>query len=300
MSHGENLNLRINKKESFVLPEILSEERPEEYIVRVKETFRDFFIFPFEDKAFILMAEASLKIRREIDTQPRIKFSREKSDKVLEILEENVSRTSNTFPVRDEEGSLQFLGYKRTRGLSMYIRQLVFFPYNEDESKLYVDERCIEGKNIWLLGGGDSVQDLLKDDSVHPASVVNIDPYIGRETLDKNPNGTYRSENIDACDFEGVEKMRTERDIPLADEMWALYSVPVYLETPKQIEGLFKTITQNLAPGGVCRISPLELQGVNFESCKKALIEQVRIIADSANFNAYVVRDTLIIERLPE
>jgi hypothetical protein len=290
-----------SKIESLVLPDVLPEERPEEYMGRIQDKFREILLLSLLDhRQFILIVEAIFKIRTEIDTQPRIKFSREKSDRVLEILDKTILETYYTLPEKKEGDDLSFFEYKRNRNLIMNIYSLTLFSYDIEECREYVNERFINGKNIWLLGGGDSVQDLLTDRSLTPASVVNIDPYIGYESVGKNPNGIYRSEGIDASNFVAIEKMRTERDIPLADEMWALYSVPVYLETPGQIEGLFKTITQNLAKEGVCRIFPLELQETNFEACKQELLNQVRLITDSPDFNAYVVFDTLIIERLPE
>ena len=55
-------------------------------------------------------------------------------------------------------------------------------------------------------------------------------------------------------DTEILQQELQVRDLGPFDEMWASFSVPYYLNTPEGFEGMFETITNNLAEGGIARI----------------------------------------------
>jgi len=312
MGYEEQLGQEVF--EDFVVPEILPEERPEEYLCRVYEAMDDRFIYPLSHPGSgPALKEAFRLISINANTVARAKFSEKKNREILCELKRVMKMKSGGAKTPDlKEGQRSYKGFIRERvflnssasmhlSYQSYARLMFFVEYSAEESMEYLKQKVV-GKNIWLLGGADSVQDLLNADSeMQPASIVNIDPYIGEETATKNPYNIYLSESIDASDDQAVKEMREKNNIPLADEMWALYSVPYYLQKPRKIIGLFKMIIENLAPGGAARIHPIETQKAGlFINCRKAFMKQIGLIMNMPDFNVYIAGETLIIERLPE
>lgn len=136
--------------------------------------------------------------------------------------------------------------------------------YAFDKVKTIFEKR-INGKNIVLLGGGNSIMDLLTQATFTPKSVINIDPYLTTEPIDKNTRGLYYSIPIAAENPEMVSEFKKVSPV-LADEIWATYSVPCYLETREDIFALFQNIDGLLAKNGTARIYPLSLANFTHEA----------------------------------
>nr|MCU0680625.1 hypothetical protein [Planctomycetota bacterium] len=63
---------------------------------------------------------------------------------------------------------------------------------NSPEAREYLKKK-LDGKVIYLLGGGKSANDLLKDNQINPKQIVNIDPFISEENIERNEKGFYKS-----------------------------------------------------------------------------------------------------------
>lgn len=172
-----------------------------------------------------------------------------------------------------------------------------------------LDER-INGKIIYLLGGGDSGQDFLQSEKFHPQQVINIDPYHQSDTVAKNNRKLYRSLSVGAQEI-NLTQMLEEESIPKADEIWATYSVPCYLETAGEIKQLFENIDKVLNVGGVARIYPLRLinfktespqafKGESVELRKKAWDDSILELLRSGRYNFELVNNAMRLEKLSD
>lgn len=164
-------------------------------------------------------------------------------------------------------------------------------------------EHNINDKHIMLFGGGQSMMDLLTENKFHPASITNIDPYIKDEVLEKNSRGIYRSIVIGA---ESTDLMKTihNEEIPAPDEIWATYSVPLYLENVKDIENLFANVDSLLAKGGSFRVYPIALlnfatekndlfsRSDNFNLRQEAWIKSLMVLCKKENYNLEIINNT--------
>ena len=81
----------------------------------------------------------------------------------------------------------------------------------------------------------------------------------------------------------------------LADEIWASYSVPYYNEKPEEINNLFDNIKGLLKEGGNCRITPISTQN---EQSNQALLDNLKAIVNSKEYNIHLLKNTLIIHKL--
>lgn len=182
-----------------------------------------------------------------------------------------------------------------------YVQSLFLIGGSYEAVKEYVYYK-INGKKVSLLGGGNSIADLLSDENIHPSVVINIDPYITSEKSDKEKSYPYVSLPIKAEDSGAVISAMQERQIDGFDEVWASYSVPYYLENPDEIKNLFTTIKSMLLEGGTARIVPLKIKDNGTNDGVNELINQVKIILDSPEYNAYFVNHplggTLFIKKL--
>lgn len=152
----------------------------------------------------------------------------------------------------------------------------------------------LNDKRICLLGGGESAQDLVESQEVRPSKIVNIDPYLESENIDRGLNNKYQSLPIKADDPALLEKLGNEGNDKF-DEVWASYSVPFYNKTPEEIKNLFGNIQNLLAENGNCRITPLTAQN---QECIDAMLGELAQIKDSKKFNLHLMHDTLIIHKL--
>src|SRR3989344_3913615 len=160
----------------------------------------------------------------------------------------------------------------------------------------------IEGKKVLNIGGKNMLVDILKRDglgkNLSPDCIVNIDPFLKDESVRMNERGIYKSVVASAENPELVDKLK-EANVPaMYDEVWASYSVPMYLESPESIKQFTENLKRILAPGGMARIFPIvlaqktgeDLYKHNFHQKKKALIEAVKGACGDEHFNAEVVK----------
>jgi hypothetical protein len=170
-------------------------------------------------------------------------------------------------------------------------------------------ERRINDKTIIVLGGGNSMNDFLSTKKFHPKKIVNVDPYIKKEKINKNKRGIYESFSLGA-ESEFLVSELENSSIQKVDEIWASYSVPFYLETAEAIHSMFKNMDALLSEGGVLRITPLylsefsteskEIFGVadSFDERKRAFIGAVKQLLDTGKYNLYVLSRGMHLEKL--
>ena len=242
------------------------------------------------------------------------KFSRDKNNKIFDELDKKIWNSSkesgkggdddkrdyysNTNQERD------FLSYGRKHDAYSYSSMMFGLPenfINTNEGKEYLHNQ-IDNKTIFLFGGGDSIKDLLKSKEFKPKEVVNFDPFIKEEAIDKNSNGIYKSLMISASDKK-IREMQEKKEIPKADEVWATYSVPFYLDSSEDIKELITNMSSVLGEGGNARISPIAVQssekdGENFEKRKEALLGSIKNLLGNSDYNVSVFNDTLKIHKI--
>jgi hypothetical protein len=112
------------------------------------------------------------------------------------------------------------------------------------------------GKRILLIGGGSSpiLTDLLKL-SFWPKSVTNVDPY----ALPQN-------DSRQMLQRENFLKYKIPYDS--YDEIWALFSLPFWLDDIKQTDTLLANALLGLAPNGNFRVYPVPLENQGDECFK--------------------------------
>lgn len=159
-----------------------------------------------------------------------------------------------------------------------------------------------------MLGGGDSINDLILDSDIKPSMVVNIDSFIKFEDKNKNDRKNYKSIVLGA-ESQEIKTLEVEK----ADEIWATWSVPIYLETAKDIEDLFKNIDHLLAVNGIVRIHPLYLldfkreghemfdRAEKFDVRKNAWIKSVSDLLRTERYNMYIMNNsTMFLQKISE
>lgn len=164
---------------------------------------------------------------------------------------------------------------------------------NSPEAREYLKNK-LDGKVIYLLGGGRSANDLLQDTQINPRQIVNIDPFISEEDIERNKKGLYESIS-ERADSKNLMEEIDSKKIELADEIWASYSVPFYNESAGEIDNLFSNIKRLLKEGGNCRITPISTQN---EQAKQAMLYNLKQVVDSKEYNIHADKDTLIIHKL--
>jgi hypothetical protein len=196
-------------------------------------------------------------------------------------------------------------------GFEILMNELFGLPriYNFKTFKPLLENR-INDKIIYLLGGGDSMMDLLTSKKLTPKAVINIDPYLTQESIKKNSRQLYTSIPISAESTTLTSELE-KQSIPKADEIWATYSVPVYLETKETIHSLFKNIDTLLAKNGTARIYPLALANFYNESEKvfkpdsftereDAVIEVVKGLIKTDRYNLDIISGVMHLQKMSE
>ena len=304
-------------KESAAAPELLPQERPEEYLGRVTGSLRSTSGISL-DKGMSLQSkpeneqyiEGALRKLEANAGQAKEKFSAEKNEEVLKQVERlitpasNVTKSDEVLPYAHTNQNRQFMGVVGRSDNIPYSHSLFGVGLETPEAKEYL-KKAVEGKTVYLLGGGDSIVDLITSDDMAPKQVVNFDPFIASEDVQKAKNKNYMSVPLLAEDSASIGKEVERLGIEPAQEIWASYSVPFYMGKPEQIVGLFQTIKNSLAEDGVARITPIAMQREDEESfaaLKEVFMGEVKSLTDSPNFNVYtlegVTGSTLFIERL--
>lgn len=338
LSNIDKLNLVISGRKNMVAEENIStsesltfeegeklsplvDERPEEYLSRITQLIykkkyggNRTFIF---DKGMNIHSDSEYsdyvtKALKLIDIgQKKEKFSDEKNQKTLAEIEKSLTQATNKAKIDESDQATfshtnqqrSFFGKATKTDNIPYSHSLFGIGLNSLEAVNYLQGK-VKDKTIYLLGGGDSLRDLITSPDLAPKQVVNIDPYVGTESIEKGKNGNYMSFGVEAQNPNAVKETLDAHNIEPADEIWASYSVPYYLSTPEDINGLFQTIKQSLAENGTARITPLALQGGDgFEKAKEELMNQVQSLMSSQDYNVYLTTGsaggTLFIERLP-
>jgi len=250
-----------------------------------------------------------------LESNENQKFSKDKSDYVFDELNNKIWSSSRESADGDDNKKINyynntnqerdFFSYNRkTNDAYSYVSMMFALPeaFTEtEEGKEYLHSQ-LDNRTIFLFGGGDSIKDLLKSDEFKAKKVINFDPFIKEESVDKNPNGIYESKMISASDKK-VREMTDKNEIPKADEVWATYSVPFYLDSSNDIKELITNMSEVLNEGGNARISPIAVQSSekdteNFETRKKALVDSVKSLLDSPDYNVTIFNDTLKIHKI--
>lgn len=328
----------VESHESFVLPPLLPEEQIEEYMERVTLMREGYTGGIRLEKALNSqskykedMTRALLKAVQESSAS---KFTKEKGEQELEKLSARVTFASNEAK-EDGEGSVSFEHTNRSRWFYGFAEGTDDIPYSQllfgvhcdpelaDDSALSYFKALLDDKNILMLGGGKSATDLIVgvcgDPTVDPvpSKIINTDisfAGITDEPLvqEKIDAGTYVKKIARAENPEEIKAVLTELELDGVDEIWASYSVPYYLKTPEEIEGLFETIQQSLRVGGTARISPVAFQVPNdmlmnhpeqVDILKASVVNSVKKLQENPEFNLYTFTPTpgaltLVIKRL--
>ncbi len=273
------------------------------FILTKRDYYKEFNKEEFDpsyQKAFSLLLKSDFE---------NVKLNREKNNIILNELDFRGSARAynDNMPgsyIKDEYDSINYFN-KTNQERSFFPSQFKkdSFPYslslfevtniNSPEAKEYL-KRKLSDKRICLLGGGKSMQDLIESDLIKPEIIVNVDPFLDKEEINKNINNNYRSLEVKADDPDLPGRLSRE-GLNKFDEIWASYSVPFYNTTKEQIDNLFNNIDQMLSEGGNCRITPLDTQNEEcvFEINKK--LAEMNIM-DKYNFD--LLDDTLIIHKL--
>lgn len=250
----------------------------------------------------------------ELKENDDIKFSENKNKKIFTELDNSIVVASREIIEEGENGMMDY--YDKTnqrrdffisnRGKDAHSYSAMMFGLPENftntkEGKEYIRD-LIDNKTIFLFGGGDSIRDLLKSDEFKPKKVINFDPFIKEEDINKNLNGVYESQMISASDKK-IGKMIENNLLPRADEVWATYSVPFYLDSSQDIKDLIKNMSMVLNEGGSARFYPISVQskeqsGETFETRKKALLDSIKNLLDSSDYNISIFNNTLKIHKI--
>lgn len=235
-----------------------------------------------------------------------IKFDDERNKAEFEKIRSSLTFSRNYGKI-DEDGAVTYDHTNQDRNFFGRAKGIDNIPYAQSlfsvasqtpEALAYI-KRELDGKSILLLGGGHSAEDLIfgtyslsESLPIIPKSVVNADPYIKSEKIDKGRAHPYSSVSIRADDAEIMKAELQERGLGPFDEMWASFSVPYYLNTPQEIEGMFDTITANLAEGGIARIFPFSI-GEEDDSmdCYEEVMSQIQNLMKSQDFNVYMTHN---------
>ena len=160
----------------------------------------------------------------------------------------------------------------------------------------------IDNKNIYFFGGGSSALDLIENLEYKPKNIVNLDPYVKSETVDKNTSGAYISLPVSIASPD-LNNQLAKEGLPQADQILSLFTAPYYLNSSKEILDLMKNINLLLAPGGEAHIYPVSVSGTennddNFLTRKNALLDGVRELMNSSELNISFANGGLHIHKL--
>jgi hypothetical protein len=108
------------------------------------------------------------------------------------------------------------------------------------------DIRQFNKKNILLVGGGKSpLLDNFQEKFIYPNLIMNIDLYAVKP---QNKKQVLVNQDFLKCNFAQN----------IWDEVWALYSLPVYCKKYEDISLFYKKSLQALAPNGNFRAYPID------------------------------------------
>jgi hypothetical protein len=248
----------------------------------IEKAKKDKFYTPMRDKNLIqkgvemvrkILAEARKKTT---DSLPSVENTEE-----IEYIKNHtegfhhlkVEKPTNSTDFDKTQRDRKFFDRQYGKGQSQYETywNTLFFPYNTVETREFAKE-ILDNKIIVLLGGGRAkIGKELKEHDIKPEKIVNIDPFVENPESDADTVVP-----VNATDNKFMEKLG-EHNIKKADEIWAEFSVPAYLETPEEITQLLKNIDSLLAENGNARIWPIVVGGIegeqSFFNKKEALVQ---------------------------
>jgi hypothetical protein len=299
---GENITEEIvepqeNSREKYT---ILPDESPEHYLKRISKPLK---ISPYskskgrERRFFDRIEQDEIvqiinNLKEVVDKEK--KFNKEKNLKNIEKIHlnsfsiTNVSenRTADEFSKTEQGRSFFYKGIPTSSDHESYSESLFLLPMKPENAPAVKEyyKQLLNNKNIVLFGGGDSAKDLFKDTDINPEKIINVDPFLKQETYDKNPKGNYY--NLDKkADDPTLSDYFKEQGVK-ADEIWASYSVPLYLKNKEEITALFTNIKNILAENGTCRIYPLATTfNENRLDMNEALKISLKDMVDTGEFN---------------
>lgn len=330
----EKLESAETKEESAPFPE----ETPEEYISRFQVLITDEYIKNNPDlhnKPRLLinayyknymhqalddfnnseeMRNQFFKTVQQLQENENVRQSPEKDDKTLKRIEKMIQASSKDSATGELSEKVEYYAntnqtrefFEKGRKYDSHSYAYMMFGLPEvfinTPQGLELLHEKVDGKSIFLFGGGESLHDLLTSEEFHPKSVTNFDPYLKSEKIDKNVNAMYRSEDISASDPAISQKIE-QGDISKADEVWMTYSVPFYLDNSAEIKGLIDNIVSSLREDGNARISPVMLQNTetieeNFDTRKQTLLDSLHGLMNSGDYNVTVFNDTIKIHKI--
>jgi len=119
-------------------------------------------------------------------------------------------------------------------------------------------QKMINGKEILVMGGGKSLSDITSSSDFSPKRLVNVDPFLNLEDLDKRTLGKdyYKSLPFNPTKKNFQADLKTD-GYDTFDEIWATFSVPYYSRTRVEVETLFENGYRLLSPDGTFRVFPL-------------------------------------------
>jgi hypothetical protein len=148
-------------------------------------------------------------------------------------------------------------------------------PIEEYMSSLKIkhrDLKKIHDKNLLLVGGGQSdiAGGLVRVVGAKPKSIINVDPYVksyfnDQETVCED----YLEYNIAPDTF---------------NEIWALYSLPAYVEKLSHVKTFYAKSLLGLAPRGTLRVFP---QNVALSSLARNYIHEKGFVVDPEYIKGY-------------
>ncbi len=179
---------------------------------------------------------------------------------------DNTQRNRKFFEIQPGKGSAKRETYWNT----------LFFLYNTKATREFA-KKILDNKTIVLLGGGRSqLKQEFKEHDIIPRDIINVDPFV--DNIEEAADPVIL---INAADKNFIEKMHLQ-GIDGADEIWAEFSVPAYLDDPEEIKQLMQNIDLLLVPGGTARIWPIKVsgEGENLDQIarKNALMDSIKDI----------------------
>jgi hypothetical protein len=318
--------------------EFEDEDTPEEYSDHALTNLIENNIKSFSDKELDLLVSRKIKINTpsyceilgpffrdennsrkfieiltNIEKNNDIKFSDIKNKKTAKILKSTASNSYKLSPIFDENKisfygttnqSRKFFSHGTVYDSYSYVSMMFNLPesFAKTESGNKYIHSVIDGKDIALLGGGHSLDDLILSNNLRPKKVFNFDPYLESEDIPKNTNNNYESIPI-STSSQKLEELLKNGELERVDEIWATYSVPYYLNTKEEIKQLISNIMLMLNEGGNARISPISFQSFddgkdNYRTRRDTFLTEIDSLLNDDNYNVSVFNETLKIHKI--
>ncbi len=126
--------------------------------------------------------------------------------------------------------SRKFFGFGKWVSKHQSYFSILFFYYDTEYGRDYIRQKMKDKEIVLLDGRYSQIQKEFAENSIFPKKVVNVDPFINKKIKDADT-----LLRIDASCTDFMEKMKNN-GVYGADEIWALFSVSVYLRSPQEIE----------------------------------------------------------------